>query len=360
MRLAHAAGTAPLPHALDALLAAAAACTSLAERWREARPPSSSRDACTKREPGPRPMSGAQPERLLVSPHGVAIAFVRLAAGQNAILKVPYTLAAEARVARNAAALAWLAEHAAELGPWERSSPRLLARGRAGSWSYALEERVSGIAAQAWDEAAAERAMCDLVEFLERLGRCGGSPRRLAPPELESLCAAPFRSIEALVEPRVARHLHAFAGQLLQTLQGLRVPLVPRHGDFKLENVLGEPSRLARLRVLDWELWCERGLPLLDLWHLIVSRRQRRAGCSLGEAVRRWLLPGDLTRDEAGLVERLSRGLDPGYVEISPVLYWLDRVGPVAERGAWPSEAWQHQNVVQVLEALESFLEVRR
>jgi hypothetical protein len=44
--------------------------------------------------------------------------------------------------------------------------------------------------------------------------------------------------------------------------------------------------------------------------------------------------------------------LDPRYVELSPVLYWLDRIGPVAARGGWPAPHWETTNVAQVLDAL--------
>ena len=139
----------------------------------------------------------------------------------------------------------------------------------------------------------------------------------------------------------------------------MRLPLVPRHGDLKLENVLGDAAHPEGLRILDWELFAPLGLPLLDLWHLIVSRRARATGCSMGAAVRRWLLPRDLTAVERGVVQRLGRDLDPRYVEVSPVLYWLDRLGPVAARGGWPAGGWERSNVVQVLEDIRPSSEVR-
>src|SRR5262249_19002773 len=135
-------------------------------------------------------------------------------------------------------------------------------------------------------------------------------------------------------------------------LRDVPVPLVLRHGDFKLENVLGAPDDESTWRILDWELWTPRGLPLLDAWHLIAARRAREADCSMGTVVRRWLLPGQLEPFEKQLIARCAQGLDARYVEVSPILYWLDRIGPIAARGAWPSAGWETANIAPVLEAL--------
>lgn len=305
--------------------------------------------------------AAAHLDRLLVSPNGVAIASLRLygAGGtQNAILKAPYATAAEGRVARNAAALEWIQAQEARLGSWGHSAPRLLGRGDAGRWSWTLEERVEGSEAQSWNDAARVRALHHLSGFLEALSRLGEPACTPDRASLERLVGAPVRVAAARLEPDLARRLHALGEQLVQTLATVRVPMVPRHGDFKLENVLGDPAHPERARVLDWELFAPRGLPLLDLWHLIVSRRARSAGCSMGAAVHRWLLPGDLDDAEKRLVGRLARNLDRRYVEISPLLYWLDRVGPVAARG-WPTPAWERANVAPVLQDLEMPSEVR-
>ena len=297
-------------------------------------------------------------ERLLVSPNGVAIGSVRqrtCADDRNAILKVPYALVAEGRVARNADALEWLAVRARELGPWAGTPPRLLARGTTRGWTWTLEECARGSDAQAWSDADAEGAMRQLVEFLGALARLGEPARPLDGATLDRACDAPARRVAALLEPAPAGRLKSLAAQLHHQLAGVPVPRVVRHGDFKLENVLGVPSEPASLRILDWELWSPQGLPMLDLWHLLVSRRARAAGQALGTTIARWLLPGTLSAAERSLVEHASAGLDRRYVSVSPLLYWLDRIGPVAARGSWPARGWARANVLGVLDVAERF-----
>jgi len=126
-----------------------------------------------------------------------------------------------------------------------------------------------------------------------------------------------------------------------------------------LENALGNPAEIKSLRVLDWELWRPDGLPLLDLVHLLVSRQRRLGGYSIGGGICRWLLEWNFSAWEKQLIDRLASDLDRRYIAAIPVLYWLERVGPVAQRGAWPGNGWLEANVVQVLDRLaESSVEV--
>jgi hypothetical protein len=292
-------------------------------------------------------------ERLLVSPNGVAIAIVTLLRAEpprRAVLKIPYALAAEARVVRNAAALEWIV---AGGGPaaFERA-PRLLARGATQGRTWTLEEWVAGSDAQGWEEAARDRALGVLGDLLATWVAAAEPPRRLDDATLERTCGAPIRAACTLLPAELGRRLDAARARLYDSLRGVPVALVPRHGDLKLENVLGDPAAPATWRVLDWELWTPRGLPLLDALHVVASKRGRDAGCSMGTAVTRWLLSPALSPAEKRFLERMAAGLDPRYVAAAPVLYWLDRIGPIATRGAWPHPGWEQANVAAVLEAL--------
>jgi len=299
----------------------------------------------------------ARVERLLVSPNGVAIAIVESEHGARAVLKTAYRAAAEGRVARNASALIFLTDQATRLDAWSGVAPALLAQGTSGAWTFTLEEHVRGTPLQSWAPTEAAAALPRAAAFLAALGTLGDRPQRIAPEFLERTSGAAVRATCALLAPDQASRLQRIWESILERLAGVAVPLVPRHGDFKLENILGEPGSSA-MRVLDWELWTPRGLPLLDAWHLIGSRRARAAGVSLGEGLRRWILPADLDAHERALLHSLASELDPRFVAVTPLLYWLDRLGPIAARGAWPSPVWAETNVARVLEAVQPSMEV--
>lgn len=74
------------------------------------------------------------------------------------------------------------------------------------------------------------------------------SARRCNPGQLEELSV-----LEDLVRARVSE---------------VELPTVWAHGDFKVENVMYDPSRLTVTGVIDWELSRNPGLPMLDLLYL--------------------------------------------------------------------------------------------
>lgn len=288
-------------------------------------------------------------QRLSISPNGVAIALVDCNGRDRAgVLKIPFVQAAEPRVRTNARALQWWSQPPAALSGWSSLPPGFLGRGDVGAWSYTLEERVAGTSPQEWKPADAGAAVERLGEFLRAMHTASSESVRLGRASLDALCGSDVRRIQALLDADLAHRLQATLEGAIQTLEGASIPLVPRHGDFKLDNVLGTPRRPSSLRVIDWELWAPRGLPLLDAVHLVVSRARRREGIALGDAIGRWLEHG-LAPDDQRWVERVAPGVDPRYERLLPFLYWLDRIGPAAARGAWPSPAWAHVNVERPL-----------
>jgi hypothetical protein len=300
-------------------------------------------------------------ERLLASANGVAIVVVRILradAPRRAVLKIPYAIAAAPRVLRNAAALEWAAQvtaHEALAAGGTLATggaPRLLARGESVGAPWTLEDWLAGSDAQGWDDAARDRVCLALGDVLSAWRAMGEPARPLDDAMLERACGAPIRAASALLPRELAERLHAARARLYDSLRGVPVPLVPRHGDFKLENVFGDAADPQSWRLLDWELWTPRGLPLLDALHLVASRRARDAGCAMGTAVRRWILPAAFGSVERQFLERAASGLDARYVEAAPLLYWLDRIGPIAERGVWPQPGWEQANVAAVLAAL--------
>lgn len=61
---------------------------------------------------------------------------------------------------------------------------------------------------------------------------------------------------------------------LKKKLLGKNIPLVWQHGDFSFENLLIDPEHATINGIIDWDISEREGLPLIDLLHLIVSKRR--------------------------------------------------------------------------------------
>jgi hypothetical protein len=220
-----------------------------------------------------------------------------------------------------------------------------------------MEEHVAGSEAQTWDAVQSQQATEHLAGMLMTLKQFQSEPA--SPHSWLGRYEGTIRDMSRLLPPVLAQRLQQLWRNTVRNLADVEVRSVPQHGDCKLENALGNPAEIKNLRVLDWELWRPDGLPLLDLVHLLVSRQRRLGGYSIGGGICRWLLDWNFSTWEKQLIDSLASDLDRSYVAAIPVLYWLERVGPVAQRGAWPGNGWLEANVVQVLDRLaESSVEV--
>jgi aminoglycoside phosphotransferase (APT) family kinase protein len=134
-----------------------------------------------------------------------------------------------------------------------------------------------------------------------------------------------------------------------------RLPRIPTHGDFGHANLLAQGGRLSG--VVDWNKAAPAGLPLLDLFNLLLTSEAARSGRTFADAFLRYLFP----LVAAGGDERLRGfshrvGIEPTteLLEALAVAYWLDRaasqVATYADRQNRP--AWLNENVARIAEAV--------
>lgn len=154
-----------------------------------------------------------------------------------------------------------------------------------------------------------------------------------------------------------SERMEAIEAAVREGLYGEETPLVWRHGDYKLENLLVHPRSFEIRGVIDWDLSSERGLPLLDLFHLLVHRDRVQKGRPTHEAILEKVLCFNLDPFET---ERVSEYLEalripPSQVPALAILYWVDhivyRITPQPKRLEW----WVHENIVKAIECLKDF-----
>ncbi|MEP7155932.1 MAG: phosphotransferase, partial [Betaproteobacteria bacterium] len=109
----------------------------------------------------------------------------------------------------------------------------------------------------------------------------------------------------------------------------LKWPSVWQHGDFKLENLILDPATYSIVGVIDWELSCERGLPLLDLLYLIVYDRGVNEGLKLEDVYLMEILEWKFSaRDNALLDEYLRTvGMTVTDAKIWAATYLIHDIG---------------------------------
>jgi Phosphotransferase enzyme family len=224
--------------------------------------------------------------------------------------------------------------------------PWLLAHGRVGLADWSLERMLPGSRPpRALDPALLEESL----EFLVALHSTTDGARAVRPQELAETVASVCGDDSVEI-------LRAVASRLDRELADL--PRGWGHGDFFAGNLLAAEGRLSG--VIDWDAAGPGRLPLLDLFHLQVTRVDYGGDHQWGAALLDRLLP--LARSGGDdLLRRYcaKRGLeaDAGLLETLVVAYWLEYVSyqlrTHLDRLTQPE--WLEGNVEGVLRDLEPF-----
>ena len=176
----------------------------------------------------------------------------------------------------------------------------------AGARLFVLQE-FSGVTLDAPVEGL-ETATREGAEFLARLHRATARRVRVAAADFEAVCGPMFEAARDRY-PALAQALARARGALAAGLAGLEIPLVWLHGDFKVENLVVDARSSRLCGVIDWELSEPEGLPMLDLWYLLLYNRQIRDGTHFFPAVADLVPPRRLPGAEAALCGEYARAL---------------------------------------------------
>lgn len=125
--------------------------------------------------------------------------------------------------------------------------------------------------------------------------------------------APEFSRLERLVEERVG---------------GREFPVVWKHGDFKIENMIFGEERMDLRGVIDWEHSVRDGLPLLDVLYLLTYNRALSGGGDLLPALRSLVLDGPSAFEARMLAAYAARvPLEPDYRRVLIAMFFVHHAG---------------------------------
>jgi SAM-dependent methyltransferase len=211
-------------------------------------------------------------------------------------------------VARSARALSRRQREAAVLDELHQARPgieslvpRLRGQGIFEGEHYFVHDEVQGISVDAvapYLDDVTRKA----VVLLERFHRATAEPRRIGDAAYEPLFGRLFEQARA-THPEVAPALIELERAVRERVWGRSVSQVWLHGDYKIENVLLDETTLEIRGLVDWELSLREGLPLIDLFYLILYNRSLRDRQGISAGYCSVLLPDALTPFEREQVE---------------------------------------------------------
>lgn len=213
------------------------------------------------------------------------------------------SLATQRRVGESAT-LARLAELG---GEFATMFPRALDRFDIGSAHCFLVSRIPGVTLD--QETVALESVTDAaLEALIRFHQRTTTPVTLDADVIARHAWSLVDDAKRRNEP-IADELEAWKLPLRHALEGLTLPLVWMHGDYKIENVIYDPATRQISGIIDWEHALIPGLPLLDVLFLIVFNRIARGSHHI-EAIDALFAQDRLDERERARVERYCDALD--------------------------------------------------
>lgn len=302
-------------------------------------------------------------DRLMRTNSGVIVARLRpvTPAGAPLILKIATTPDADRCLRRHAAAITHLHE-SDQLVDIRQLVPVPIASGDCCDRSWVIETALPGLSAQICFASAAtlrwlqRHAIDTMVGLYERTL----TPKLVDSTVFEQLAGRHLRRLGevALTWPDgdAARHrVDALASELRRELVGRVLPLAQTHGDFWPGNLLVSYRNRTITGILDWDAAIADDLPLVDVYHILVSPVAMLRQYAFGEVIRERLLLGGLSAEDRHLLDSVSKRLglptDADFRRAAALLFWVrfvtDALDRRSERRSDPH--WLGLNVWPVL-----------
>lgn len=201
--------------------------------------------------------------------------------------------------------------------------PEPLFEGRVAGMVLACERRLGVLTAPqlSGDRAARVRLLADASGHLAQLAR--GAPVLCDEPAFERLLGRRFALVARHARVASTRAaLERMQDKARALLLGRRFPRVLMHHDLRGKHVAVEPDGRV-LGYLDWGTADPDGLPLYDLFHLVVHERKQALGLTAGAAWQQVRERKGLDPDELAALDDYARALelDAEYVQALGAIY---------------------------------------
>ena len=256
------------------------------------------------------------------------------------------------------------------LASWSKYLPDVLASGRIGTTTFAIEECLSLRDGRSVgpDSGDVEVLMAEALVVIDKFHRLTSSRKKIDGTMLAAIVDRPIAIVRANTSPGLwgSRHraLDRVSSWLRMSLAGLDLEVGWTHGDFHLGNILiGNPGKQV-VGVIDWGRAEPDGLTVLDGFTLVVLESAKRDGKELGSYVLQLLREASLARgdrvhgDVLDELYRLLEGDNGSDLRGLLLLTWLTHVANNLknEERAQSHALWSLRNVDLVLYGVAEIL----
>ncbi len=227
--------------------------------------------------------------------------------------------------------------------------PRLYVDKVQESKGYIIEEKIRGKELDGFGEKAELMIMQSCELFID-MQMNGVKNRAFNEILINQFIVGAISPLAALCDDDVKPLLSIIGEFLFGAFKDKNIPFVRSHGDYKLGNILFlDDGQLGG--IIDWDMSEKNGLPLLDIYTLILYRISSETGQSLADVYKNILLPGKTDVFYKDLIEMACAkyALPTELVFPLKCLFWLTHLRDRVSSGLKSHPDFARENIKEVL-----------
>lgn len=206
-------------------------------------------------------------------------------------------------------------------------APKALGAGKFGKWPYYSESRLAGVAidlpVSRMDEMVAKAA-----DFITKFHKETARGIVINEINFKRLFGRDFARLMPYLNDEYRAKLARIEEMLKRQLMGKPFKTVWFHGDYKIENVLFDTNNWKIKGIIDWDLSRIQGLPLLDIFYLLIYGDYTMSKENVTNIFQSRLLDMNLSDKEIEFINSYLQimGLSKAFLKPILIMFWINHV----------------------------------
>ncbi len=276
------------------------------------------------------------------------------------VINIPMNPYANERLRENAAILDNLHNSGKIPAEMLKQIPRNVLSGEMDGEYYYVEEMLDGVPGEGLPIPRKDQKKLIRAAFdgLVALHQADCSNTTIDDQLFEEHFARPLREVASFFGSREEQQkIDGLIGKLQKMLVGKALPMVWRHGDFSLKNLLFDTDKMTLSGMIDWDLSEQHSLPLIDVLQLLIRTKMTGERTSFKKTLMKYLYPANFSGFEAELIEEYlaTFNIDSALIKPISIIYWISRIQPHVGSFKDLDVVWVQDNFKEMLSYIDDF-----
>lgn len=270
----------------------------------------------------------------------------------NMVIRIPLDKQTTARYRLNKIMLKKLAQ--TEIADFV---PRFIEEGKVENYNYYCEEKLSGSALDV-PLSKMDGMVKSAADFITNFHRETAQKITLNEKNFKRLFSRSINKLSGYLEKEYKEKLAKIEDNLKKQLLGITFVTVWQHGDYKIENILFNTFNWEIKGIIDWDLSEKEGLPLLDIFYLLLYKDSLETQDAISYIFKNRFLVLNLLNSENKIITNYLGTLKiPKYcLKSMLIMFWFQHITKryhdrLINKNAFQEE-WFRENIYNVINVI--------